>query len=151
MTTNEFLPLLDHVKPTPRGWRARCPAHEGKSLSLSIREAEDGRILLHCFAGCPTPAVCKALNLPVRELFAPTQRSAAEIQHDREQRELKRLERERAQRVLAEAADAERKARRLIASAKDASIDHWTDAYLDLLLNRLADAYELMGDSNGRE
>lgn len=145
MTTQEFLPLLDHIKPTTRGWRARCPAHQGRSLSLSIREAEDGRILLHCFAGCPTESVCNALHLPVRELFGSSSQGPADIQRAREQREWHRRDRERLQREQGEAADAERKARRLIASATNVSIDHWPDAFLDLTLNRLADAYGLIG------
>jgi len=30
----------------------RCPAHEDRSPSLSWRLADDGRALVHCFAGC---------------------------------------------------------------------------------------------------
>ena len=30
------------------GWRAPCPAHEDKTPSLSIKEADDGAILLNC-------------------------------------------------------------------------------------------------------
>jgi hypothetical protein len=34
-------------------YQAFCPAHDDrKTPNLRIREAEDGRVLLRCFAGC---------------------------------------------------------------------------------------------------
>jgi KaiC/GvpD/RAD55 family RecA-like ATPase len=33
-------------------WLAPCPYHEDKSPSLSIGEGDDGRVLVHCHAGC---------------------------------------------------------------------------------------------------
>jgi hypothetical protein len=48
-------------------------------------------------------------------------------------------------------ADAKREAERLLRSAQDVPIDHWSDAFLHASLNKLADAYELIGDSNGAE
>jgi hypothetical protein len=40
---------------------ARCPAHEDKRPSLSIREEGD-RILVYCFSGCRQEAVIDALR-----------------------------------------------------------------------------------------
>jgi len=59
---------------TPRrGMRASfescCPAHDDKSPSLRIDIAEDGRILVHCFAGCSVDEVCRACNVHVTDLF----------------------------------------------------------------------------------
>jgi putative DNA primase/helicase len=34
------------------GWMARCPAHADREPSLSIRHAQDGKILVRCHAGC---------------------------------------------------------------------------------------------------
>ena len=31
---------------------ARCPVHDDRTPSLSIRDADDGRLLVHCHAGC---------------------------------------------------------------------------------------------------
>lgn len=45
-----------------RGGLCRCPAHEDRSPSLSVSETRDGRVLVHCFAGCPQPAVIGALR-----------------------------------------------------------------------------------------
>ena len=49
---------------------ARCPAHEDKTPSLSIRLTHD-KVLLHDFAGCTPEAVCGAVGIEARELFAP--------------------------------------------------------------------------------
>ena len=45
----------------PSGWMAPCPAHEDDKPSLSIGEA-DGKILLHCHAGCSQRDVIDALR-----------------------------------------------------------------------------------------
>jgi putative DNA primase/helicase len=45
-----------------RQWQARCPAHNDHEPSLSIGEGDDGRILVHCHAGCEQGAVIDALR-----------------------------------------------------------------------------------------
>ena len=60
---------LDKVKKTGKGYQARCPAHEDTGPSLSLREGDDGRVLLHCHAGCATAAVVAALGLTIADLF----------------------------------------------------------------------------------
>jgi hypothetical protein len=49
---------------------ARCPAHSDRTASLSIREADDGNTLIHCFAGCEPAAVLAAVRLSLSDLFA---------------------------------------------------------------------------------
>jgi len=44
------------------GWMARCPAHDDHNPSLSIREV-DGKVLLHCHAGCRQRDVIDALKV----------------------------------------------------------------------------------------
>lgn len=51
------------------GWRARCPAHDDRNPSLTLREGRDGRVLLRCWSGCKTRRVLEALGLDWRELF----------------------------------------------------------------------------------
>jgi hypothetical protein len=46
-----------------------CPAHDDNKASLSVSEAEDGRALVHCHAGCETEDVLEAIGLRVRDLF----------------------------------------------------------------------------------
>lgn len=48
---------------------ARCPAHADRNPSLSVRLCDDGRVLLHCFAGCEPAGIVRALGLEMRDLF----------------------------------------------------------------------------------
>jgi hypothetical protein len=68
VSIEELLSRLDRVRRNSSGWAARCPAHDDGNPSLSIRE-KDGRILLHCFAGCPVEAIVAALGLELRDLY----------------------------------------------------------------------------------
>ena len=43
------------------GWVARCPAHDDRNPSLSLREV-DGKVLVHCHAGCDQRAVVDVLK-----------------------------------------------------------------------------------------
>ncbi len=62
----DVLSRLDEVQPRGRGqYQAKCPAHDDHTPSLSIKEAEDGRLLIHCFAGCTFPDILTALGLSV--------------------------------------------------------------------------------------
>jgi putative DNA primase/helicase len=50
-----------HGKRSGQGYSCRCPAHDDRTPSLSIRESE-GKILAKCHAGCPQEAVVSALK-----------------------------------------------------------------------------------------
>jgi hypothetical protein len=63
---------LDKVKKSGKGYQARCPAHDDNGPSLSLREGDDGRVILHCFAGCSAQSVVTALGLSMADLFPPT-------------------------------------------------------------------------------
>jgi hypothetical protein len=43
------------------GWMAKCPAHDDHNPSLSIRDS-DGKVLVHCHAGCAQSDVIGALK-----------------------------------------------------------------------------------------
>src|SRR5262249_30652342 len=43
-------------------WMARCPAHDDRDPSLSICESKDGKVLVHCHAGCDQNRVIAALK-----------------------------------------------------------------------------------------
>jgi hypothetical protein len=79
MTVHELLSRLERVSKTSTGWMARCPAHEDTTPSLSVASAEDGRVLLRCFAGCEVGRVAEALGLELRDLFGSGGNPAAEI------------------------------------------------------------------------
>jgi hypothetical protein len=48
---------------------ARCPAHDDRSPSLSIKECSDGRVLIHCFAGCSPDAILESIGLSFRDVM----------------------------------------------------------------------------------
>lgn len=58
-----------HARLSGDGWIACCPAHEDRSPSLSIREGDDGRTLIHCHAGCSVESICDAMGIRVSDLF----------------------------------------------------------------------------------
>lgn len=66
-----LLSRLQKVKGRNGSWTACCPAHNDKGPSLAVREADDGRVLLHCFAGCETLSVVQALGMDMTDLFPP--------------------------------------------------------------------------------
>jgi hypothetical protein len=70
MTVQALLDRLECVRSTgPGRWLARCPAHEDRSPSLSIRETDDGRVLLHDFGGCGNADIVAAAGLSFGDLF----------------------------------------------------------------------------------
>jgi putative DNA primase/helicase len=56
---------------------ARCPAHDDHKPSLTVTEAEDGKVLLHCHKECSIEDIVTALGLTINDLFPQT------IQDDR--------------------------------------------------------------------
>jgi DNA primase len=70
-----FVSHLEGVVQVGGGYLACCPAHEDHRPSLSIRAGHDGRILVHCWAGCKTGDVLVALGLQWSDLFPQKVRS----------------------------------------------------------------------------
>ena len=74
MTLEDLLLRFDAVRQRGAGrWSARCPAHDDKTPSLSVRGGDRG-ILIKCFSGCTNPDIVAALGLTMADLFfdAPT-------------------------------------------------------------------------------
>ena len=70
MNAEEFVGYLQGVKRTkPGAWLCRCPAHVDKSPSLSVAEGDDGKVLIHCFAGCDPELIAIAAGVKFSELF----------------------------------------------------------------------------------
>ena len=72
---DSVLSRLKNVRLTRSGWTACCPAHDDRHASLSISVGDDGRVLLHCHAGCDVRDVASALGLEMRDLFPEPERS----------------------------------------------------------------------------
>jgi hypothetical protein len=67
---NHFLSKLPDSKPTGAGkWKALCPAHDDHQPSLSICNGDDGRVLVHCHAGCEVEAIAAAIGLTMADLM----------------------------------------------------------------------------------
>jgi len=67
-----------------RGRAWRCPAHDDRGPSLSVREGED-TVLLYCHAGCTLREILAALDLTLDDLYeegAWRGGSASETAHD---------------------------------------------------------------------
>ena len=63
-----MLSRLEKVTGGKGKWMACCPAHQDKSPSLAISEADD-KVLIHCFAGCTIEDVTTAIGLNLSDLF----------------------------------------------------------------------------------
>lgn len=51
-------------------YQACCPGHSDNKASLSISTGNDGKLLLHCHAGCSLEQILEPLGLKERDLFA---------------------------------------------------------------------------------
>lgn len=94
LTAEAFADLVQAQRTGAGRWKARCPAHADRSPSLSIRAGADGRILLHCFAGCALDSILAALKLARRDLFAgpppsPEQTAALRAMQEARERDAK--------------------------------------------------------------
>ncbi len=64
-----LLSRLEAVRETAPGqYAARCPSHDDKSPSLSVRAVDD-RVLVHCFLGCDAEEIMAAVGLSLSDLF----------------------------------------------------------------------------------
>ena len=66
------LSKLKNVKKVGSNWHASCPCRvDDENPSLSVKEGNDGRVLLACHYGspCDVSQICSALKMPVRDLY----------------------------------------------------------------------------------
>jgi hypothetical protein len=64
-----LLHRLERVQRSGQGWRADCPNGHKTHGTLSLAQGDDGRLLLHCFAGCSTADVLGALGLTLGDVM----------------------------------------------------------------------------------
>ncbi|MDA1054622.1 MAG: AAA family ATPase [Planctomycetota bacterium] len=70
-----LLGRLDGVKPSGKGWVARCPSHEDSTPSLTIALGDKGGIVLQCKAGtCKTADVLAAVGMTFADV-GPTRQT----------------------------------------------------------------------------
>lgn len=81
MTLNEFLSRLKGVKPYNGYYMAMCPVHNTKDSSMSVKQGDDGKIVLHCHGGCKPEDIVDAMGLKMSDLF-PDQHSITAASRD---------------------------------------------------------------------
>lgn len=70
MKADAFLANCTKARVTGQGtWIACCPAHPDKNPSMTVRELNDGRVLVHCFAGCSVEEILGAVGMDFNALF----------------------------------------------------------------------------------
>ena len=72
LTLAEFLGRLEGVTGGGGQYSAKCPNHGDQHNSLSISAGQDGRVLLHCHAGCSTEDIVWSMGLQMKDLFVET-------------------------------------------------------------------------------
>lgn len=65
------LPRLEGVRPSGGQFIARCPAHEDRKASLTVKAGQEHPVTLFCHAGCSTEDVLTALGLTWADVSAP--------------------------------------------------------------------------------
>ena len=68
------LSKLPNARRDGAGFKARCVAHEDHNPSLTITEADDGKVLLRCWSGCSTESIVEAMGLRMQDLFPESDR-----------------------------------------------------------------------------
>ena len=71
MLLDELLDRLERVQKSGANYTARCPAHQDRAPSLSIREGDD-RLLLFCHAGCDQDSILDAIGLSWKDIVYST-------------------------------------------------------------------------------
>ncbi len=143
MTIDEFLPLLERVSPTSKGWQARCPVHDDRHPSLSIKEGDKG-LLLKCWSGCDLEAICAAVHIRVADLFYETTRDRRTIRAERLVRQKRQRGRAVAWRQAMRGAQLAHDAQQLVEAARGLDIAAWTEDELEDALNAVADAWDIL-------
>lgn len=69
MIFDEFMARFPDARRQGSGFQAKCPAHEDNRASLGINQAQDGKILLKCYAGCTFDAIVQALGIEKKDLM----------------------------------------------------------------------------------
>lgn len=69
----DILSRLHGVKGNGNQYKALCPAHDDKRQSLSVSQGADGKILMHCHAGCGHENILASIGMTQSDLFPEPQ------------------------------------------------------------------------------
>jgi len=149
LSVEEFLGVLEGVKPTGSGWKGMCPAHDDRTPSLSVKEGERG-ILLRCWAGCSLEAICQALGIHVRDLFYDTTLNPQQFRRRHVERQYKKAIDEVGRMAEGFQIDAVREAERYLKATVGTDISTLDARQLDAIMNSVCDALEVVIDDERR-
>jgi hypothetical protein len=81
MSAEQIARALGGAARNGRGWVARCCYHEDRRPSLSLRDGDNGRLLVKCFAGCDSRNILAELRRrglldDRRRDFTPTRKAS---------------------------------------------------------------------------
>lgn len=62
-TAEDIARRLGAARKAGDDWSCKCPAHEDNKASLSIKDSKDGKMLVHCHAGCHQEDVINQIKL----------------------------------------------------------------------------------------
>jgi hypothetical protein len=80
MTIEALLDRLDGVRETGSNrFIARCPAHPDRTPSLAVSQVDDGRVLIHCFAGCEPETILGAVGLGFADVMPDSVRKSGPL------------------------------------------------------------------------
>ena len=83
MSAETLMSRLDGARRTGVDrWIAKCPAHDDGRPSLGVRELDDGRVLVHCWAGCAVADVLTSVGIEFGDLF-PERATDQRLRRDR--------------------------------------------------------------------
>lgn len=135
-----LLSRLRHVRRNGEGWRTDCPnpVHSHAKGSLAITAADDGRILLNCFACHDTLAILAALGLELVDLFPERLHDPSPEGRQRAREAFKRYSWSAALRVLTREAAVVLAAAGMLRQGQHLTPDD--DARLTLAMQRIDDA-----------
>ena len=139
MSVEEFFNRLEAVKRFGPGWTAKCPAHDDRTPSLSVREGERG-ILVKCWAGCLLEAICGAIGIQVRDLFYDTQCTPELIRRHQAKRQYEKATCEIEEMLRGFQIDAIREAERYLKTTVGTDISQVKASQFDTLMKSVCDA-----------
>jgi hypothetical protein len=92
MATAETIATALGGRKAGGGWTARCPAHDDHTPSLSICDADDGKVLIRCHAGCGQEQVISILRSRGLWTSNDSRSHSTHVQHKPDQDDAKRTE-----------------------------------------------------------
>lgn len=76
------LSKLSNVKKAGSNWHASCPCRvDDENPSLSVKEGDDGRVLLSCHYGspCNVNQICESMGIKVKDLYPPEKQTTQSV------------------------------------------------------------------------